>query len=35
MRSGSLAQRLPITIAAVMVLLLAVLAVLQWQWITG
>ncbi|MFY9823168.1 MAG: HAMP domain-containing sensor histidine kinase, partial [Thermoanaerobaculia bacterium] len=33
MRSGSLAQRLPITIAAVMVLLLAVLAVLQWRWI--
>jgi signal transduction histidine kinase len=33
MRSRSLAQRLPIAIAAVLVLLLAVLAVLQWRWI--
>jgi signal transduction histidine kinase len=33
MRSRSLAQRLPIAIAAVMVLLLAVLALLQWRWI--
>jgi signal transduction histidine kinase len=33
MRSRSLAQRLPIAIAAVLVLLLAVLAMLQWQWI--
>jgi len=33
MRSRSLAQRLPIAIAAVLVLLLAVLAILQWRWI--
>lgn len=33
MRARSLAQRLPIAIAAVLVLLLAVLAMLQWQWI--
>lgn len=33
MRSRSLAQRLPIAIAAVLVLLLAVLALLQWRWI--
>ncbi|HSS77236.1 MAG TPA: HAMP domain-containing sensor histidine kinase [Thermoanaerobaculia bacterium] len=33
MRSRGLAQRLPIAIAAVLVLLLAVLALLQWQWI--
>jgi signal transduction histidine kinase len=33
MRSRSLAQRLPIAIAAVMVVLLAVLALLQWKWV--
>jgi signal transduction histidine kinase len=33
MRSRGLAQRLPIAIAAVLVVLLAVLAVLQWRWI--
>ena len=33
MRSRTLAQRLPIAIAVVMVVLLAVLAVLQWRWI--
>src|SRR6266700_1317138 len=33
MRSPGLAQRLPIAITAVLVLLLAVLAMLQWRWI--
>ncbi|HEX4963137.1 MAG TPA: HAMP domain-containing sensor histidine kinase [Thermoanaerobaculia bacterium] len=33
MKSKSFAQRLPIAIAVVLVALLAVLAVLQWQWI--
>jgi signal transduction histidine kinase len=33
MRSPGLAQRLPIAIAAVMVVLLAVLALLQWRWV--
>ncbi|HEV2853685.1 MAG TPA: HAMP domain-containing sensor histidine kinase [Thermoanaerobaculia bacterium] len=33
MRSRALSQRLPFAIAAVLLLLLAVLAVLQWRWI--
>src|SRR5215207_4641370 len=33
MRSRALAQRLPIAVAALLLLLLAVLAVLQWRWI--
>ena len=33
MRSRVFAQRLPIAISALLVILLAVLAVLQWRWI--